>query len=253
MTQHLENVKAFYLTGVGDGNIDQAFERYVADDFTHHSTYGKKGRSEAIAEYKRFIEGYRTRHFEIVRAIEDGNLVFMHTKAVLNGAEELIYTDFIRLDDAGKITEHWTVSSEFAKTTPSGHSSTDGPTDVVDLDNTDANKKTAEAIIFNALMPGGTPEKIDDLISTEQYIQHNKDVADGVGHFRALAIAPDRNLNYSKIELLVGQGNFVAVLCHASWTEPDVYQEFVQVDLFRFENGLAVEHWDNVEPYSSEG
>jgi len=44
--------------------------------------------------------------------------------------------------------------------------------------------------------------------------------------------------------LLVGQGNFVATLCRATWDD----QEFPQVDVFRIEDGLIAEHWDNAEP-----
>ena len=44
--------------------------------------------------------------------------------------------------------------------------------------------------------------------------------------------------------LLVGQGNLVATLCRATWEDA----EYAQVDIFRLEDGLIVEHWDNVEP-----
>ena len=41
----------------------------------------------------------------------------------------------------------------------------------------------------------------------------------------------------------MGAGNFVATLCRAeSQGEP-----YAQVGLFRIEDGLIVEHWDNVE------
>ncbi|NNC90936.1 MAG: polyketide cyclase, partial [Acidimicrobiia bacterium] len=44
--------------------------------------------------------------------------------------------------------------------------------------------------------------------------------------------------------LLVGQGNFVATLCRATWLDA----EYAQVDIFRIDDGLIVEHWDNAEP-----
>ena len=51
-----------------------------------------------------------------------------------------------------------------------------------------------------------------------------------------------------EIFLLVGQGNFVATLCKAFWEG----QPFAQVDIFRFEEGKVVEHWDNAEPVPPE-
>jgi predicted SnoaL-like aldol condensation-catalyzing enzyme len=55
---------------------------------------------------------------------------------------------------------------------------------------------------------------------------------------------PQRSLWYHEIVLLVGQGNFVATLCRA--TRDDA--EYAQVDVFRVQDGLIVEHWDNAEP-----
>jgi len=40
----------------------------------------------------------------------------------------------------------------------------------------------------------------------------------------------------------------VATLCKANWEG----KPYAQVDIFRIENGLVVEHWDNVEPVPEE-
>ena len=63
-------------------------------------------------------------------------------------------------------------------------------------------------------------------------------------HFKALALMKDKPLVYTDIVLLVGQGNFVATLCKATWEGAP----YAQVDLFRIEDGLIVEHWDAAEP-----
>ncbi len=46
-----------------------------------------------------------------------------------------------------------------------------------------------------------------------------------------------------EIVLCVGKGNFVATLCKARSDGRD----HAQVDVFRVEGGLVVEHWDNAE------
>jgi predicted SnoaL-like aldol condensation-catalyzing enzyme len=71
---------------------------------------------------------------------------------------------------------------------------------------------------------------------------------DGLEHFKPLVMAEDRSLLYTEIVLLVGQGNFMATLCKASWEG----QPLSQVDLFRIEDVLVVEHWDNSEPVPPE-
>ena len=83
---------------------------------------------------------------------------------------------------------------------------------------------------------------------SEKYIQHNAEVPDGLEHFKTLALAEDKPLIYDEIVLLVGQGNFVATLCKASWEG----QPLAQVDIFRIENGKVVEHWDNSGPVPPE-
>ena len=93
-------------------------------------------------------------------------------------------------------------------------------------------------------MPGGNVGRIEEFISSESYIQHNREVEDGLEHFRKLAEDPNRPLNYDEIVLCVGCGNFVATLCKANW----LGKSYAQVDIFRIEHGKIVEHWDNVEP-----
>ena len=63
--------------------------------------------------------------------------------------------------------------------TVSGRTQTDGPTEVTDLDRTEANKALAVALIEDVLM-GRDPARITDYISAESYAQHNPMIADGL-------------------------------------------------------------------------
>ncbi|MEL7424518.1 MAG: nuclear transport factor 2 family protein, partial [Bacteroidota bacterium] len=146
-----------------------------------------------------------------------------------------------------KIIEHWDVISAYTGSTPSGHTEVDGPTEVTDLDKTEENKALVRNLIQDALMVGGDPSRIPEYVA-EEYIQHNKEVPDGREYFLALATAPNRPLNYKRIVLLVGQGNFVATLCEANWNDGTLNQDYAQVDIFRIADGKVVERWDNVEP-----
>lgn len=93
-------------------------------------------------------------------------------------------------------------------------------------------------------MARGTHGTVDTYLSGERFIQHNPKVADGRENFKPLAQGSDPSLRYDEIVLLAGQGNFVATLCRAALA--GVSQ--AQVDLFRLEDGMIVEHWDNAEP-----
>ena len=96
-------------------------------------------------------------------------------------------------------------------------------------------------------MEGGNPTQLNRYIFEDIYIQHNKDMADGLEHFQKLAAMPNRPLNYKEIVLLIGQRNFVATLCKANWNHGKIDQHYAQVDIFRIEDRKVIEHWDNVE------
>lgn len=249
MSQKLQNATNLYMEGIRDGNYREAIAKYSGDRYTQHSTGVKDGQEGFIEFFEDFTKRNPVRDIKIIRSWEDGQYVFCQVyQNINNGEAEWVTTDFFDTDSNDKIIEHWDVISAYADSTPSGHTTLDGPTEITDLDKTEENKELVRNLIQNALMPGGDPTKLADYISKEQYIQHNKDVPDGFDTLYKLANTPNRPLNYEEIVLVVGQGNFVATLCKANWNDENIDQDYAQVDIFRIENGKVVEHWDNVEP-----
>jgi predicted SnoaL-like aldol condensation-catalyzing enzyme len=245
MSQKINNAKSLYLEGIRDGNYREAIGKYTGDRYTQHSTGVKDGKEGFIEFFEKFIGNHPKRDIQIMRAIEDGQYVFLHAYQNLDeGKSEWVTADFFDTDKDDKIIEHWDVISAYNSSNPSGHSSIDGSTKIVDLGSTETNKEIVKSLIKNVLMLGGGPEKIYEYISPVTYIQHNKEIPDGIEHFKPLALAEDKSLVYTNLFLLVGQGNFVAALSQAEWEG----KPFAKVDIFRLENELIVEHWDVVEP-----
>ena len=191
---------------------------------------------------------------ENIRMFEDGNYVFMHNiwrNAQPFGADEMVSFDIIRLDENGKVAEHWDAMTALVKETANGRTQTDGPTEATDLDKTEANKALAKALVEDILM-GKNPNKITDYLNAEQYHQHNPDIKDGLsGIMEAVEYLTSQNnmFKYTKIHKVLGEGNFVLTVSEGEWngTSNAFY------DLFRFENGKAVEHWDVIQPIPTEG
>jgi predicted SnoaL-like aldol condensation-catalyzing enzyme len=128
---------------------------------------------------------------------------------------------------------------------------TDGPTEVTDLDQTEANKALAVALIEDVLM-GRDPARITDYISAESYAQHNPGIADGLEGIVAAveALTAQGNMfQYTEIHAVLGEGNFVLTVSEGQWngTTNAFY------DLFRMEDGMIVEHWDVIQPVPTEG
>jgi predicted SnoaL-like aldol condensation-catalyzing enzyme len=155
------------------------------------------------------------------------------------------------VDENGKVAEHWDAMQPFVTETASGEQQTDGPTEVTDLDQTEANKALAVALIEDVLM-GRDPARITDYISAESYAQHNPGIADGLEGIVAAveALTAQGNMfQYTEIHAVLGEGNFVLTVSEGQWngTTNAFY------DLFRMEDGMIVEHWDVIQPVPTEG
>jgi len=249
MNPKLQNAIGLYMEGIRDGNPREAVYKYTGDRYTQHSTGVKDGQEGFIEFFEPFIKRNPSRDIQVIRKLVDGQYVFLQAYQNINeGEAQWVTTDFFDTDANDKIVEHWDVIAPYAASTPSGHTSIDGPTEVIDLDKTEENKELVRNLIQHALMEGGDPTRLPEFISSETYIQHNKDVEDGLDAFYKLATMPNPPLKYKRVVLMVGQGNFVATLSEANWNDGKLDQDYAQVDIFRIENGKVVEHWDNVEP-----
>lgn len=248
MNAKLKNAHGLYMEGIRDGNYREAVHKYTGNRYKQHSTGVKDGKEGFIEFFEEFVKRCPNRDIRIIRSWVDGQYVFVHAyQNINNGEAQWVTTDFFDTDENDKIIEHWDVIGAFVGSTPSGHTSIDGATEIKDRDKTAENKELVKNLIQDVLMENGKPEKVDDYIS-ENYIQHNKNVEDGLEPFRRLVMAPNRPLYYSEIVLLVGEGNFVSTLSKAHWKDENIDQDYAQVDVFRIEDGKVVEHWDCVEP-----
>lgn len=82
-------------------------------------------------------------------------------------------------------------------------------------------------------------------INPNKYIQHNLDVADGLAGFGAIMQnAPPQGFS-AKIHRAFADGDYVV-----THTEYDFFGPKAGFDVFRFEDGLIVEHWDNLTDIS---
>ncbi len=177
-----------------------------------------------------------------VRTFQDGNYVFTHTEYNIFG--EKIGFDVFRFED-GKIVEHWDNLQEAIGPNPSGHTMTDGATEIKDLDKTEVNKTLVKNFVDDILV-NGKMEKLAGYFDGDNYIQHNPKIADkvsGLGDAIARLAAQRLTVKFDKIHMVLGEGNFVLVISEGHLAGQ--YDAFF--DLFRVENGKIVEHWDTIE------
>lgn len=101
--------------------------------------------------------------------------------------------------------------------------------------------------LLKAIESGAT--KPVEYINPNKYVQHNQAVGDGLQGFGAVlaqlaeAAKADPSLSPKVNTVRVfGDGNFV--FAH---TDYNFFGPKIGFDIFRFENGLIVEHWDNLQ------
>ena len=243
MSQKLENAKKLYLEGIKEGNIN-AVKRYSGARYTQHSTGVKDGPDGFIEFFKGFLERTTDRDIRIIRAIEDGSFVFLHVyQDIDNGSAKWVTTDMFDTDENDKLIEHWDVIAPYIEPekTVSGNDMVLGDFEIKDLDKTGQNKATIRSFIVDVFQ-NGNHDNVANYISEETYINRNPNVPNGIDAVKQfLATQP---FSYDFVFKVIGQGDHVV-----SYSKATLHgQELAVFDIFRLENGLIVEHWDNMEP-----
>ncbi len=242
---------ASFLEAVNTRDV-AAIEELVTENYIQHNPFLPTGRDAFVQVVTTTLADNNTK-VENQRMLEEGNFVAMHNlwiNAAPFGADTVVSFDILRFDDNGKIAEHWDAIQPWASQTANGNTMIDGPVNITTLDETEANKALAVSIIEDVLM-GQNPNNITNYIA-EDYIQHNPGIDNGLAGIQAAVdylISINNMFQYTTIHKVIGEGNFVLTISEGQWngTTNAFY------DLFRMENGKAVEHWDVIQPVPTDG
>ena len=240
-----------FLEAVNTRNTT-TIEELVTEDYIQHNPFLPTGRDAFVEVVTTTLEDNGTR-VENQRMLEEGSFVAMHNlwiNAAPFGADTVVSFDILRFDENGKIAEHWDAIQPWESKTANGNTMIDGPTSITNLDETDANSALAVSIIEDVLM-GKNPNNMPNYIA-EDYIQHNPGIDNGLQGIQdavAYLTSIDNMFQYNNIHKVIGEGNFVLTVSEGQWngTSNAFY------DLFRMENGKAVEHWDVIQPVPTTG
>lgn len=228
----------------------EGVKKYFTKDYIQHNPHIPTGIEPVLGFLPALKEANTT--YKTHRLLQDGDYIIFHNtydNAEAFGAKEVVTFDVWRMEH-GKVAEHWDNIAPIVTHTASGISQVDGPTQITDIDKTEANKTLVKNLMDDVFF-GKAPEKIGDYISSEQYDQHNPMVKDGLAGLgealKALAEAGNPFV-YKKVHKVLGEGNFVLTMSEGEWNQkPTAFY-----DLFRIENGKIVEHWDVISEIPSE-
>lgn len=102
------------------------------------------------------------------------------------------------------------------------------------------NKEKVSAIIKSLETGDTTAASI--YINPSKYIQHNAGAPDGIQGFYGFIKYKPTNGYKTNVVRVFEDGNYVF-----THSEGDIYGAKIFFDIFRFEDGLIVEHWDNMQ------
>ena len=217
-----------------------AIDRFFSEPFVQHDPNigdGLPGLRTFVTE----LANSPKTNITIYRTVVDGDIVMLHSKyeGWPGFSGPVIAFDFFRFKD-GKIVEHWGGQTPETGPNPSGHTQVDGPTAVVDLKQTEANRtlvRNFKQVVTVELRF----DRVDEFIGDDHYIQHASNVGDGTARMKARVSQVEKPGDTPVLipRRYIADGNFVLCLVEAR-TEPPT----ANYDLFRVENGRIAEHWD---------
>lgn len=102
-------VASFYDLTFNQCRAAEAIERFAGDEYIQHNPGVADGKAPFIEYFDRMAAEHPGKHVEFVHTFAEGDYVIVHCHQTWPGGPDYAGIDIFRLDEQGRIVEHWDV------------------------------------------------------------------------------------------------------------------------------------------------